>query len=579
MNKLLGIIKTSFPYCVLVLIMEIMGLLSWIGHYPSKYKVLAIFMVPYILILLFACVPFTKKIMDWLLQFIKQCLINFISYLKKQNWIKLSIFIGINLVVLTGLMIFLEPRKALFIYVILFLISLFVTFKDLLTEKIEVAVFFLVLAVGTVYALALPVSLGISWDDETHFKNASMLSHILDGRVSDADMDVLTRFVTTALEHDLYIEETHSVWVEQINYEYEHGNWVALGRLRPSINNWCYIPNAIGLFLGRVLSLSYSAMFVLGRFTNLLAYATLVYLAIKKIKSGKMLLASVALLPPCIFMAASYSRDPWMIGFIMLGFAYLIGEIQTPEKKLSILDMFIIIGSFYIGISPKAIYVPLILIGLCMPKTKFKTDKQCAIYRIFVVAAAMMLLASFMLPFISSSGGGVQDARGGSEVNAGSQTQYILSAPMEYTGILLRFIGQYTSFGNAQMNLDYMHYLGAGNHALLIMIMLAVVAITDREECDKHIGKGLKITTLLMGFGVICLAATAMYIAFTPYMFETILGCQYRYMLQLMFPTLFVLGCLPIKNNIPKLHYRVAVLGIYSYILLSDVWTLCISTF
>ncbi len=579
MNKLLSIIKTSFPYCVLVLILEIMGLLSWIGHYPSKYKVLAIFMVPYILILLCACVPFTKKIMDRLLQIIKQSVVDLVTHLKNQNWIKLSIFIGINLVVLIGLMIFLQPRKALFIYVIFFLISLFVTFKNLLTEKIEVAVFLIVLAVGTVYALALPVSLGISWDDETHFKNASMLSHILDGRVSDADMDVLTRFVSTALEHDIYTEEPHSQWVEKINHDYEYGNWVAIGRLRPTTNNWCYIPNAIGLFLGRVLSLPYSTMFVLGRFTNLLAYATLVYFALKKIKSGKMLLASVALLPPCIFMAASYSRDPWMIGFIMLGFSYLIGEIQTPEKKLSILDMVIIIGSFYIGISPKAIYVPMILIGLFMPKAKFKTDKQCVIYRVCVIVAAMMLLASFMLPFISSSGGGVQDSRGGSEVNAGSQTQYILSAPMEYTGILLRFIGQYTSLGNAQMNLDYMHYLGSGKNALLIMILLAVVAITDREECDKRVGKALKLTTLVMGFGVICLAATAMYIAFTPYMYETILGCQYRYMLQIMFPTLFVLGCLPVQNNIPKVWYRGVVLGIYSYVLLSNVWILCISTF
>ena len=579
MNKLFGIIKTSFPYCVFVLIMEIAGLLSWIGHYPSKYKVAAIFMIPYILILICACIPFTKKILDWILQALKQFGINLIDNLKNQNWIKLSIFIGINLVALIGLMLFTTPRKALFMYVIFFLISWVIAFNKLLTEKIEVAVFLVVLSVGTVYALSLPVSLGISWDDETHFKYATMLSHILDGRASDADMDVLTRFVTTALEHDLYIEETHSQWVEKINYDYEYGNWVALGRIKPTVNNWCYIPNAFGLFLGRVLSLSYSTMFVLGRFMNLLAYATLVYLAVKKIKSGKMLLASVALLPPCIFMAASYSRDPWMIGFIMLGFAYLIGEIQTPEKKLSVLDMCIIIGSFYIGISPKAIYVPLILIGLFMPKTKFKSDKQCLIYRICVIVAAMLLLASFMLPFISSSGGGVQDSRGGSEVNAGSQTQYILSQPMEYTGILLRFLGQYTSFENAQMNLDYMHYLGAGKNAILIMLMLAVVAITDREECDKHIGKGLKITTLVMGFGVICLAATAMYIAFTPYMFETILGCQYRYMLQLMFPTLFVLGCLPIKNNIPKGYYRGTILGIYSYILLSDVWLLCISTF
>ena len=579
MNRLFNIIKTAFPYCVFVLIMEITVLLSWIGHYPSKYKVAAVFMIPYVAILIFSCIPFSRKIMDKLLQIIKRGIQILISKIKNQNWIKNGIFILANLVVFVGLIIFMTPRKALFIYVIFFLVSFFVIYKDLLIEKVEIAVFLVILSVGAVYALTLPVSCGISWDDESHFRSAVMISHIFDGRMSDADMDVLNQFAVTALEHDLYTVETHSEWVNYINQRYEDGAWVLAGRMKPTSSRWCYLPAALGLFIGRVFSLPYSTMFVLGRFLNLLAYAILVYLAIKKIKSGKMILASVALLPQCIFMAASYSRDPWMIGFIMLGFAYLIGEIQTPDKKLSMLDMCIIIGSFYIGISPKAIYVPIILSALCMPKTKFKNEKQSRIYRVCVVVAALLLLASFAFPFISSGGGGVQDSRGGAEVSAGSQTQFILSEPMKYADILLTFIGDYISLENAQMNFSHMHYLGMGQYSLLIMILLAVVTFTDREECDKHIRATLKITTLVMGFGAICLAATAMYIAFTPYMHPTILGCQYRYMIQIMFPTLFVLGCFPIENKIPKVYYRGVILGVYSFVLLSNVWNLCISTF
>lgn len=576
------IIKTFLAYAVIGLFLEVCVLLSWTGIYPSKYLVLLIAAIPFGI--LFGLVMFNPtRVILWnillkLEEIRKEC----IYKLKQIDWKKLLLLFVGNLFVSVVLGIVLygfEWRKLAFLFSVTCLISMVWVYREMLIKRIEIMVFCVIMIIGSLYATTMPVSCGISWDDETHFRSALVMSHYFDTKISVSDREMLNKFATTALEHDIYTKDAHEAWVEKINTAYETGGWEYVERAKLAIENLCYLPSALGLFIGRVLSLPYSAIFIFGRWCNLFAYALLVYFSMKKLRSGKMILATVALLPTCIFMASSYARDPWMIGFIMLGFSTLVGEIQNPDKKLKFTDMLAILVFFVLGIRPKAIYVPILLIAFFIPKEKFVTEKQYKYFRIVIILATLAILSTFLLPFIGSSGGGVQDNRGGSDVNAGLQTAYILSQPFTYANTLINFLKSYFSFDTGSFYLTAMHYFGTGGYAVVLQILLGVVIFTDHDKNEVILKWPFKVMTLFMSFGAICLAATAMYIAYTPVYQDVILGCQSRYMLQILFPTVFVLGNVRVENRMNQKMYRLAILGVLSFVLLSAIWTLFICNY
>lgn len=41
-----------------------------------------------------------------------------------------------------------------------------------------------------------------------------------------------------------------------------------------------------------------------------------------------MILAVVAMFPTSLFIASNYSYDTWVIGFVMIGMAYFVGNCQ-----------------------------------------------------------------------------------------------------------------------------------------------------------------------------------------------------------------------------------------------------------
>lgn len=576
------------PYWIVCILAELAEISAWVGPYPSKKKILIACLIPHVLILICGAI---RPVHRWMVA-IEQFLWKQLKTLKNHQWKKGLLMVGADVVlacILERILTWIADgsltapyhfRKAVFAFTVCFIVSLLILFRDELRTKIELVVFLIILSIGTAYVTTIPVSCGISWDDEMHFHFSMYLEHILHGRMTDAQADILEKYYTTALEHDIYTEEAHTQWLEQLDADAASGNYGPDGRMWPVIEYWCYIPGAIGLTIGDALHLPYALVFMLGKWCNLLLYAVLIYFSIKRIKTGKMLAAAVALLPPCMLMAASYSRDPYMIGFIMLGFCYFIRELQEPDKKLEIRDMVIIIGAFVIGVMPKAVYVPLILLALFMPGDKFRSQKQCRMYRLCVILATLVVLASFAVPFVSASGGSVEDMRGGSEVSAVDQTAFILGHPVKYAMVLLNFLRGYLSLTQIMNNIGGMAYLGNTSFMPLLVVLLFVVAFTDREEVyDRRVKWQVRIFGLAMALGAICMAATAMYIAFTAVGSEGIQGCQYRYQLQVMFPAMYLIFGIPLNNRMKKEWYRGIILAILSFILLHALWTLYIRGF
>ena len=173
-----------------------------------------------------------------------------------------------------------------------------------------------------------------------------------------------------------------------------------------------YIPSACGLWLGRFLHLSFSMTFVLGRLFNLLSYVAIVFFAIRIIPTKKTLLTVIALLPTNIFIAANYSYDAWLISFFILGTAMVIREF-SDERLLTTSRAFALFLVFLVGLGPKAVYFPMLAILMLMPSSKFESKAQRRHFYIAGIVVALLAVATFALPLLSTKGGGSGDYRGG----------------------------------------------------------------------------------------------------------------------------------------------------------------------
>ena len=85
-----------------------------------------------------------------------------------------------------------------------------------------------------------------------------------------------------------------------------------------------YLPQAIGIFLAKLLDLNVIWILWLGRIGNLICYAGLISLAVRKASALKVPLLAVACIPITIYQAASVSIDSMIIGLGILAIAYFI---------------------------------------------------------------------------------------------------------------------------------------------------------------------------------------------------------------------------------------------------------------
>ena len=91
--------------------------------------------------------------------------------------------------------------------------------------------------------------------------------------------------------------------------------------------------------------------------------------------------------------------------------------------------------------------------------------------------------------------------------------------------------------------------------------MMIATAVTDKSELDRFKISALsEIYAVIVYFGLAALIATALYIAFTPIGFETINGCQARYITPLLFPLLALIGNPGILRLSGKQWYNTAVM-------------------
>ena len=507
---------------------------------------------------------------------IKKHFINFGRLAKQKPWKTLGVTAGIIVLFCLLLCLLLallhkSPHPVYFVAVSLFgfVVAMFVLFYKSTGKRPELFFLVIMLCAAMLIVLFGPITQAlVVWDDETHYAKMLNLSYIgEDTRMTSADAAFITRVYPT----NFSLESQDKIY-QTLDDMYHDGASFANPAEKISFEKLAYIPGALGLFLGRMFNLSFHNILIFARIMILLLFTVLCYFAIRKVKTGKMILIVLALLPTNVFLASNFSYDTWVTGFTILGLAWFFGECQEPKKLLSVRDWIIMLAAMAVGMSPKAIYFPLIALLFFMPKSKFASRRTHIIYLLSVAGTMFVVMATFLMPMVVQGAADMSDMRGGAGVSASGQIAYILGHPLDFAKMMAKYLPNYLSIGNAQNYVTSFAYYGDGYFYGVLIVLMGVVAFTDRNEFDRYTATvSHKIRTLLIALITVICVASALYIAFTPVGFDTVNGCQARYLMPVIFPVLYVIGVPFITNNMNRNAYNTTVFTISGLVLFFNI--------
>lgn len=408
------------------------------------------------------------------------------------------------------------------------LIAVFVCGYKSLSDKPENLFLPIVLILGVMMLFSSPVK-HICWDLDSHYTWSVQNSYPGTTYATAAYDDVALGRKTTVFDPN----GDNVSNLEELNAKEQ----IVTSKVRSEFS-LAHLPSGATIALARLFGADFTVKYNLGRLANLIVYAIVCYFAVKKVKSGKMIIATLCLLPTNLFMATNYAYDWWVNAFTLLGTSYFVSELQEKDKPISAKDTVIMAVSFALGAIPKLVYIILMGMTLFMHKNWSSKRERRKYYAIIV----LVLLATFAMFVMRSMRtiGGTGDTRGGA-TNPKQQILGILRSPLEYAELLTTFLMQYLSIGSMKGYISNYAYMGLGTMWYIPVALICITALTDAtDKISFKIPVYIRILSVVLFLGMSAVVATAMYVSFTPVGLKAINGCQQRYIIPLLAPLLLL---------------------------------------
>lgn len=239
-----------------------------------------------------------------------------------------------------------------------------------------------------------------------------------------------------------------------------------------------YLPQALGIFIAKLFDMNVIWLLWLGRIFNLICYAGLISLAVKKSPVLKVPLLAVACIPLSIYQAASISIDSMVIGLGILAIAYFIYLCKADPGSLKTREIAIFCTlSFLLGLC-KLPYLAFVFLLLFIPRKNFK-NKNILLYvllGIFIVGILGVLWSTYSTPALMHSWRSKLNY-----MDASLQLHYLIAHPKNI-GLFFMHIftydlaftlnGLFNFFGANNPN----HY--SGQYTFITILLWAFLAVT-----------------------------------------------------------------------------------------------------
>lgn len=323
-----------------------------------------------------------------------------------------------------------------------------------------------------------------------------------------------------------------------------------------------YVPQAIGVFIGKIIHLPITLIFYLGRITNLVAWVGLIALAISLMPRRKWALVALGLLPMILFQAASYSSDVMAIGITVVFFAYVL-RLVDRQKMISRRELLMLLVLAIVMVLSKQLMFILLPLVLIIPSKLFGGMKKSAALKLLLIVSPLLLYGLWTFC--------IRDVNVASSYTNGQlpalQAKYVLQNPHSYVNVLWNTYS--TTWGDT-ITRSFVGDFGwvdtpLAEHVVVVGylgLFLAYVVSTDNvtrawlNNKQKYIVVG---TAALYWLAV----STALYLYYNAVGFKIIVGLQGRYFFPfaLLLIPLFYGGWL--KTNKKNYHRIVTLIPVF----------------
>lgn len=410
--------------------------------------------------------------------------------------------------------------------------------------------------------LAIAISFGLvftfvspfphAMDEVTHFFRSFMISQgdLVDEMDKDGDIggyvsDNYGLIVDDTLNMDAYLN-TSDDWMQPFSEKESF-------YVNPYMSSYIpvnHAPGAIGIWIGRLFKLDAILVILLGRLTTLAVYIALCFIGIRKAEYYKGIYFVVASLPLGIFMAASYSADPLLIGATIMFISICMKYRFNQEQEVKIHELLLLLlGVALIASSKYLIYVPVLLLFFLIPRKCFSRKTT---YILEIVTAVMIIAIFAIVAFYLLGKFNYTEDRNG-HVDMGEQVAFLLGDKIRGLAILIdNFIE--TFFISARVlcfqnwstppiqNMDF------PIACLYVLVAAGAKKKFEFESNKKRIWTG--VLCLILAVLIHSMTAGALYLGYTPVGQAFADGVQSRYMLPIA--PLILLGiafCVPLENK------------------------------
>lgn len=197
---------------------------------------------------------------------------------------------------------------------------------------------------------------------------------------------------------------------------------------------------------------------------------------------------------------------------------------------------------------------------------------------------ALALVISFLLPLVFPVPGSVGDIRGGADVNSSEQMRHVLSDPLGYIEVFVRYVvTAFLPLANIEDAFTSMSYLGTMNalHPWMVGVVtlgVAVIGLLDSDEQSKKLVSRKNIVwSLVVTVCSLALVCTSLYITFTAVGSPTIAGVQPRYAIPLFPFVLIFIANFKVSGLSGKRSFSCTALSLSALLLYMCLWMMLVS--
>ncbi len=333
-------------------------------------------------------------------------------------------------------------------------------------------------------------------------------------------------------------EHFQNSWQIPLNKSQERFAWFSNTALYSPVP---YIPQAMGIAVGKIFSLPPIILMYLGRISALLASTWVSFLAIKKTPFLKWGIVLILLTPMSIFLRAAVSADSFLIALSSL-FVATCFDLAFQKQKNDINKWEVVfLGILSIAISlSKQVYFPLIFLFFLIPPYRFRNIRE------YFVTAGAFVSTSFLaaLSWSLVTDNLYSSINPYAPNDPEQKIQFIFQHPIEFSTIvwqdffvhIFRYLHQFIGI-LGWAGIDAPIPDGIWISYVLILIIYAVFT----KLPNIKIAWWQKSGVLLVILAIIFLIYVSIFVTFVEAGKQTIYGIQGRYFYPVSFIFLFLL--------------------------------------